>query len=62
MSGEQTHRSLEKGVEEEVDTDIPVVEPEVPKEETDKILDDIDALLEENAVDFVNNFVQHNGE
>jgi prokaryotic ubiquitin-like protein Pup len=44
------------------------VEPKVPegaqelKDEMDEILDEIDGLLEENAQDFVRNFVQKGGE
>lgn len=44
------------------------VEPHVPdnaealKNEMDELLDEIDGLLEENAVDFVKNYVQKGGQ
>jgi ubiquitin-like protein Pup len=71
MPGGQTYRSPESAPEEEIDSDMPVVESEVPAEDTEAVLDDIDALLDEiegqnlletNPQEFVDGYVQQNGE
>jgi ubiquitin-like protein Pup len=51
-------------VEEDVDVEVgaPGKQGEKIKEELDGLLDEIDSVLEENAEDFVRNYVQKGGE
>jgi ubiquitin-like protein Pup len=49
-------------VEEDVQVDAPTKQGEDLKEELDDLLDEIDSVLEENAEDFVRNYVQKGGE
>jgi ubiquitin-like protein Pup len=49
-------------VEEDVDVAAPAKQGEKIKEELDDLLDEIDSVLEENAEDFVRNYVQKGGE
>lgn len=47
----------------EVDeTEVATVESETDLEELDDLLDEIDSVLEENAEEFVKNYVQKGGE
>ena len=48
--------------EEEVETDSPSAQGEKIKEGLDDLLDEIDTVLEENAEEFVRNYVQKGGE
>jgi ubiquitin-like protein Pup len=48
--------------EEEVETDAPSAQGEKIKEGLDDLLDEIDTVLEENAEEFVRNYVQKGGE
>jgi ubiquitin-like protein Pup len=48
--------------EETVEVDAPGVQGEKIKEELDDLLDEIDSVLEENAEEFVRNYVQKGGE
>jgi ubiquitin-like protein Pup len=49
-------------VEETADVDAPAKQGEKIKEELDDLLDEIDSVLEENAEEFVRNYVQKGGE
>ena len=49
-------------VEEEADVAAPTEHGEKLKEELDDLLDEIDAVLEENAEEFVKSYVQKGGE
>ena len=49
-------------VEEDVDVAAPTKQGEKIKEELDDLLDEIDSVLEENAEDFVRNYVQKGGQ
>jgi ubiquitin-like protein Pup len=49
-------------VEEDVDVAAPAKQGEKIKEELDDLLDEIDSVLEENAEDFVRNYVQKGGQ
>lgn len=49
MPGEQKHRTVEHESD-EIDTEIPVVEPDVKAEETDEVLTDLDRALDENTI------------
>jgi ubiquitin-like protein Pup len=49
-------------VEEDVEVGAPSKQGEKIKEELDDLLDEIDSVLEENAEDFVRNYVQKGGE
>jgi ubiquitin-like protein Pup len=49
-------------VEEDVEVGAPTKQGEKIKEELDDLLDEIDSVLEENAEDFVRNYVQKGGE
>ena len=49
-------------VEEEVEDLAPPKQGEKIKEELDDLLDEIDSVLEENAEDFVRNYVQKGGQ
>lgn len=61
---ERKQKPAPKEREEVVDEDLPVKSEsgEKIKEELDEILDEIDSVLEENAEDFVRNYVQKGGE
>ncbi len=48
--------------EEDVEVGAPTKQGEELKEELDDLLDEIDSVLEENAEDFVRNYVQKGGE
>ena len=48
--------------EEVVDTDVPAAQGEAIKEGLDDLLDEIDTVLEENAEEFVRNYVQKGGQ
>ena len=48
--------------EETVETDAPSAQGEKIKEDLDDLLDEIDTVLEENAEEFVRNYVQKGGE
>jgi prokaryotic ubiquitin-like protein Pup len=49
-------------VEEDVEVGAPAKQGEKIKEELDDLLDEIDSVLEENAEDFVRNYVQKGGQ
>jgi prokaryotic ubiquitin-like protein Pup len=49
-------------VEEDVEIGAPTKQAEELKEELDDLLDEIDTVLEENAEDFVRNYVQKGGQ
>ena len=49
MPGEQQHRTVERESD-EIDTEIPVVEPEVKPEATDEVLADVDKAINENTI------------
>ncbi len=63
---EQIQKIKEKRATESQVTDVPVAEVdaeiEAHKEHSDELLDEIDALLEDNAAEFVANYVQRGGE
>lgn len=48
--------------EEVVETDAPAAQGEAIKEGLDDLLDEIDTVLEENAEEFVRNYVQKGGQ
>jgi prokaryotic ubiquitin-like protein Pup len=56
---EQARRRQEEDVE-EIDETLEVVESDV--EDIDELLDEIDSVLEENAEEFVKNYVQKGGQ
>ena len=65
MPGEQIHAEKHYSREEapaDTDIDMPVVESSVDRDSTDKLLDEIDSLLEPNAEEFVQNYQQRGGE
>jgi ubiquitin-like protein Pup len=47
---------------ETVEVDAPKAQGQEIKEELDELLDEIDSVLEENAEEFVRNYVQKGGE
>jgi ubiquitin-like protein Pup len=49
-------------VDEAAEVDAPAKQGEKIKEELDDLLDEIDSVLEENAEEFVRNYVQKGGE
>jgi ubiquitin-like protein Pup len=49
-------------VDEAPEVDAPAKQGEKIKEELDDLLDEIDSVLEENAEEFVRNYVQKGGE
>ena len=49
-------------VDEDVEVAAPTKQGEALKEEMDDLLDEIDSVLEENAEEFVRNYVQKGGE
>lgn len=60
---EQLRRPAPKDREQEVvDVDAPAKQGERIKEELDDLLDEIDAVLEDNAEDFVKAYVQKGGQ
>lgn len=60
---EQMRRTAPKDREQEVaDVDAPTKQGERIKEELDDLLDEIDAVLEDNAEEFVKSYVQKGGE
>lgn len=61
---EQKKKPAPARTEEEVVDDVPAQNPqgEKIKAELDELLDEIDEVLEENAEDFVRNYVQKGGE
>lgn len=61
--GEQVQKSKAPAKqEEEVTTDVEVDEKQDLKDRMDDLLDEIDEVLEENASDFVRQYVQKGGE
>jgi prokaryotic ubiquitin-like protein Pup len=56
---EQARRRQEEDAE-EIDETLEVVESDV--EDIDELLDEIDSVLEENAEEFVKNYVQKGGQ
>ena len=64
MSGQEREQSRADSAEQEVDeTEVASsVEGEEITEKIDDILDEIDTVLEENAEEFVKNYVQKGGE
>ncbi len=58
----EQERSRGKNREEEADTESVTAEVEVDTEAIDDLLDEIDAVLEENSEEFVRNYVQKGGE
>ena len=60
---ERKQKTAPKAREEETaEVDAPKVQGEKIKEELDELLDEIDSVLEENAEEFVRNYVQKGGE
>lgn len=55
-------RSRETEDKETEDLEVTDVETEADLEELDDLLDEIDSVLEENAEEFVKNYVQKGGE
>lgn len=49
-------------VEDAAEVEAPAKQGEALKEELDDLLDEIDSVLEDNAEDFVRNYVQKGGE
>ncbi len=58
----EQERSRGKHREEDTDTETATAEVEVDIEAIDDLLDEIDAVLEENSEEFVRNYVQKGGE
>lgn len=65
MEQVQKTRESQKSTEEEI-PDVPAPEPdadiEAHKVHSDELLDEIDSLLEENAAEFVSQYIQRGGE
>jgi len=64
MEQAQKSRSETRRVKDQDSSVAPKVDPEVEehKRVTDELLDEIDALLEENAQEFVQNYIQKGGQ
>ncbi len=58
----QTEKPAEKKTETPVETTPKDLENEELQSDTDALLDEIDAVLEENCEEFVKNYVQRGGE
>ncbi len=60
---ERRQRRTERPPEQEVDdVEVPAGQGEKLKEDIDDLLDEIDSVLEENAEEFVRNYIQKGGE
>ena len=62
MAQKQHQRATEKPAEEEAHRKAPQEADPRLGDDTDAILDEIDSVLEENAAEFVRNYVQKGGE
>lgn len=62
MSGQVQKPKPERKVEETETEEVKAKSGEELKAELDAVLDDIDSVLEENAEEFVKNYVQKGGE
>lgn len=62
MSGQVQKPRPERKVEETKTEEVKAKSGEELKAELDAVLDDIDSVLEENAEEFVKNYVQKGGE
>jgi len=59
---ERDRRSKKTETQQHETSDAPVVRGEEVAEKIDDLLDEIDAVLEENAEEFVKNYVQKGGQ
>ncbi len=59
---ERERRSRTNRVQQEESQDAPAARGEEVAEKIDELLDEIDTVLEENAEEFVKNYVQKGGE
>ena len=62
MSDRERSQSSDKGKKEETEAVDATIETETDLEALDDLLDEIDEVLEENAEEFVKNYVQKGGE
>jgi ubiquitin-like protein Pup len=61
--GERLYRSGDRTeADQEVDTTVPTVETTTDLDAVDKLLEEIDGILEANAEEFVRNYQQRGGE
>lgn len=59
---ERIQRRRDRAAERQADVDAPLVRPQPQASDYDEILDEIDAVLESDAEDYVRGFVQKGGE